>query len=124
LIKVIIALCISIYCYAFMIESSYSVAHIKALKEDKLLLVFLTKEGCEYCNNELTKILQNRKIGRAVENKALFVIVTKNQKDSYPIEMLYTTHYPTLFFLDNHELFYCETLEGEIKATKVLDCLE
>ena len=61
-----------------MIESSYSVAHIKALKEDKLLLVFLTKEGCEYCNNELTKILQNRKIGRAVENKALFVIVTKN----------------------------------------------
>ena len=109
--------------YTFMIERSYTVAHIKAVKENKMLLVFLTKKECKYCNKELMKILQNKKLDKAIKNRALFVIIIKNQKESYPIEMLYSTRYPTLFLLDKYELSHCKALRGEMNPKQILDCL-
>jgi len=124
LIKILLIFFIVTYGYAFRVESSYVVAHKKALKEDKILLVFLTKKSCLYCNSEFTKLLENVAIDKIIEKRAIFVIVMKNQKESYPIEMLFTREYPTLFFLDKHELFHCETLYGEMKVEKVLECIE
>ncbi len=40
------------------------------------------------------------------------VIITEGQKSSYPLEMLYTLTYPTLFFLTPHELFLSDMLIG------------
>jgi len=109
--------------FGFSIESSYEKAHQKAVKEDKILMVYLTQKGCHRCRDELVKILQNKKLRLAIEKSALFVVVLKNQKESYPIEMLYTSEYPTLFFLDKRELFLCEALRGETKVDKILECL-
>jgi len=109
--------------YAFRIESSYDKAHQKALKEHKILLVFLTKKGCDYCNKELQKILQNKMLNALIEKKAVFAIVRQGQKESYPIEMLYTKNYPALFFLNENELFTCKTLYT-LSSKEIIKCLK
>jgi len=106
-----------------VIESSYESAHKKALKEHKMLIVFLTKKSCSHCNNTLEKIILNKNVTSLIGKKALFCIVTKEQKESYPIEMLYTLEYPTLFFLDSTELFVCDALKGNIKLSQIQNCL-
>lgn len=106
-----------------MIESSYESAHKKALKEHKILIVFLTKESCPQCNTVLKKIIRDKEVASLIEREALFCIVTKGQKSSYPIEMLYTSEYPTLFFLDANELFNCNTLVGKVELSKIKECL-
>lgn len=106
-----------------MIENNYEIAHKKAMKRDKILLVYLVKRDCLHCNTELMKIMQNKKLSELIEKKAVFVVINKEQKDSYPIEMLYVTEYPTLFFLDKYELFACKTLRTNIEIKEVKSCL-
>jgi len=47
------------------------------------------------------------------------VFIIKNQKRSYPIEMLYSHEYPALFFLDENELFICDPISGNITPTLI-----
>jgi len=49
------------------------------------------------------KIINSNNISSFIEKNAVFVIVYKEQKNTFPIEMLYTTQYPTLFFLDKYK---------------------
>jgi thioredoxin-related protein len=107
-----------------MIEKSYESAHQKVLKSDKILMVYLTKKRCKYCNEELAKIVQNHTLSSLIDKHAIFVIVYQKQKDSYPIEMLFATEYPTLFFLDQNELFICKALRGSIKLKDIELCIK
>ena len=109
---------------AFVIENNYASAHRKAINTDKILLVYLIKKDCMHCNKELMKIMQNKKLAALIEKKTVYVIINKDQEESYPIEMLYTPHYPTLFFLDRYELFHCKTLEKNIEEKAIENCLE
>ncbi len=109
---------------AFVVESSYSVAQKKAKKLEKTLMVFLVNDACKKCNKELSKLLKNPKISALIEKKAVFTIVHREQKQSYPIEMLFTKEYPTLFFLDTSELFECDAMIGKVKVSKVEHCLK
>ena len=106
-----------------MIENSYNSAHQKAIKMNKILLVYLIKKNCAYCNGELMKIMQNKRLSALIDKKTVFVIVNQEQKESYPIEMLYTTDYPTLFFLDKYELFHCQSLQRNIEVQDIENCL-
>ncbi len=106
-----------------MIESNYEVAQQKALKSNKILLVFLTKKECTYCNKELRKILNSKNITSLIEKKAIFLLVYKAQYESFPRELLYATHYPTLFFLDKYELFSCRALRENINIKDIITCL-
>ena len=108
----------------FKIENRYDTAHQKALKSDKILMVYLTKKNCPACNKELIKIMSNKKIASLIEKDAVFVVVYQKQQESYPIEMLYTTYYPALFFLDKYELFSCEALQRNIKPQEIINCLK
>jgi len=108
----------------FKIENRYDTAHQKALKSDKILMVYLTKKNCPDCNKELIKIRNNKKIASLIEKDSIFVVVYQKQKGSYPIEMLYTTYYPALFFLDKYELFICEALQKNIKPQETINCLK
>jgi len=112
------------YAYAFTIESSYAAAHKKAIEENKIIMVFLSERSSNYCNAKLLQIIQNKEITKLIEEKAVFVVVMKDQKESYPIEMLYSRVYPTLFFLDTDELPYCRALRSEIKNKEISDCLQ
>ena len=124
LTKVIVALLFFVtLSQAFIIESSYEVAHKKALKSNKTLIVFLTTQDCKHCNDALKKILMDKATSSLIEKNALFSIIHKGQKESYPIEMLFTLEYPTLFFLDKHELFSCDALVSHIDLKKLQKCL-
>ena len=109
---------------AFVVESSYSVAQQKAKKLEKTLMVFLVNDACKECNKELSKLLKNPKISALIEKKAVLTIVHRGQKQSYPIEMLFTLEYPTLFFLDSSELFECDAMRGKVEISKLESCLE
>ena len=105
-------------------ESSYGMAQQKAKRLEKILMVFLINNSCRECNRELSKLLKSPEITVLIEKKAVFTIVHREQKESYPIEMLFTQEYPTLFFLNASELFVCDALSGEIETSKVESCLE
>ncbi|WP_457746122.1 thioredoxin family protein [Sulfurimonas sp.] len=124
MIKTLIVLVYASYSFAFSVDSSYNRAHQKAIKENKMLLVFLSKKECPHCNKELYKILNNEPLKAALSKRAVFVVVFKNQNESYPVEMLYTLEYPTLFFLDKYELFSCSAMRSEIEIKGLLECIE
>jgi len=99
--------------------SNYEKAHQQSLKEKKYLLVFLMQEK----DTTVMKMFQTTFINQSyiskINQKFIAVIVRKNQKESYPIELLYTKKYPTLFFLTQEELFAYTPLEG-YTSTKTL----
>jgi hypothetical protein len=124
LIKSIVIITLLIfYADAFMVESSYAKAHTKALKTGKSLVVFLTKKDCPQCNVELAKIIHNEDISLAISKYAVFVIVRQGQKESYPIEMLYTMQYPALFILDQKELQKCNESAVKFDIKHIVQCL-
>jgi hypothetical protein len=61
----------------------------------------------------------NQKYIDTINEKYISVLIIKDQKSSYPIEMLYTFTYPSLFFLDENELFIHEPLRGDITPEKL-----
>ena len=93
---------------------SFDEAHKQALKYDKKLMVLLIKKDCQVCKESIKSTFINQSYIDDINRDFISVIITKNQKESYPIEMLYTLAYPTLFFLDNRELFICKPLKGKI----------
>ncbi len=67
----------------------------------------------------LRTLLGNNKLRTLINEKAVFVVVVKETKQSYPIEMLYTPIVPALFFLDENELFLHDPLTGVITADEI-----
>ena len=92
--------------------SNYDKAHEKALKENKILMVYLIEDNCFLCKEMLKNTFQNQPYIEKVNEKFISVIVIKNQTQSYPIEMLYTMVYPAVFFLNAQELFIGENIFG------------
>ncbi len=103
---------------------SYDKAHQEAMKQDKMLMVLLIKRDSKVCQETIKTTFMNQSYIDKINTKFISVIVSKNQKSSYPIEMLYTLTYPTLFFLDSKELFICEAILGEITPDKLISHLE
>jgi thioredoxin-related protein len=95
-------------------RASYDKAHQEALKENKLLMVLLVKDNCEPCSKILATTFRDQSYIKKINEKFVSVIVKKGQKQSYPIEMLYTMIYPALFFLNSKELFISENIFGYI----------
>jgi len=76
-------------------------------------MVLLIEKDCKPCQEVIKNTFMHKSY-----------LVSKDQKSSYPIEMLYTFTYPTLFFLDNRELFICKPIRGEISPDKLKSYLE
>ena len=104
-------------------QSDYEKAHSQALKENKNLLILLVDQP----SSELIKrSFMNQAYVKEINREFIAVYVMKNQKSSYPIELLYTLEYPALFFLDKYELYSCEYLSGDLTpqliAQRLKDC--
>ena len=99
-------------------------AHKQALKENKKLMVLLIEKECAACQKTIKTTFMNQIYLEEINDKFISVIVTKDQKSSYPIEMIYTFTYPSLFFLDNKELFVCEPIRGEVSPERLKSHLE
>lgn len=105
-------------------SGNFDKAHQEAVKENKKLMVLLIEKDCKSCQESIRTTFLNQPYIDEINDNFISVIVTKNQKDSYPIEMLYTFSYPTLFFLDNRELFVCKPIRGEVTPERLKNHLK
>jgi len=105
-------------------QGDFDKAHKSALKENKLLMVLLLQKDDIRSKELISTAFTNKEYINLINAKFISVIVTKGQKGSYPIEMLYTSTYPTLFFLNHNELFICKPLQGEITPQRLRDHLK
>jgi len=94
-------------------EGNYDTAHQKALKEHKRLLVLVVKKNDSLSSWIIKHTLMDKPYVDMINKNMVSVIVTYEGALSYPIEMYYTTTFPTLFFVDSQkELFLREPLYG------------
>ena len=99
----------------------YDKALQQALTEHKPLLVFVVKKKTKLCNTIVQQHFMNHPYIDTINAKMIAVMVTYEGKTSYPIEMYYTTTFPTLFFVDTQtEMFMSEPLYGEQISTATL----
>jgi len=100
---------------------NYDVAHQKALKEHKPLLVLVVKKNNSLSSQIIKNVFMDRDYVDAINSKMVPVIVTYEGTLSYPIEMYYTTVFPTLFFVDSQrELFLKKPLYGKEITKEVI----
>ena len=96
---------------------NYDKALQKAQKEHKPLMVLLVKKECTSCNNVIKKSFMGQEYVKHLNQKFVSVIVTYEGRESYPIEMFYSTSFPTLFFVSSEteqflsEPFYADQIE-------------
>ena len=74
-----------------------------AQKEKRPMMILLVKKDCKHCNNIIVKYFMNRDYIDALNQTHIAVIVTYEGRLSYPIEMFYSTTFPTLFFVDSRD---------------------
>jgi hypothetical protein len=92
---------------------NYDAAHQKALKEHKPLLVLVVKKNDPLSSWIIKHTLMDKPYVDMINKNMVSVIVTYEGDLSYPIEMYYTTTFPTLFFVNSQkELFLREPLYG------------
>jgi len=94
------------------------------IKEHKNLLVLLVEKNSLKSQEVLRATFMNQAYIGRLNAQFIAILVTKGQKRSYPIEMLYTFTYPSLFFLDSHELFIHEPIRGNINSKTVKSALK
>jgi hypothetical protein len=90
-----------------------------AHREHKNILVLLLDKHTPQTNKIIQESFINQEYLGELKKKFIGVIVLKDTKESYPIELLYTQTFPSLFFLSTEELFLCEPLEGIITPQKI-----
>lgn len=105
-------------------QSNFDQAHQKALKEHKHLLVLLIEKNSLISTELLRTTFMNQPYIKRLNAEFIAILVTKGQKKSYPIEMLYTFTYPSLFFLNSDELFLHEPIRGNINPKTVKSTLK
>ena len=111
---ILILFCVSLKAEYISWQSNYDEAHQEALKENKMLMVLLIEDECADCHKILRTTFKDKEYIKRINELFVTVLVTKGQKGSYPIEMLYTMTYPSVFFLNSKELFVCENIFGYI----------
>jgi len=95
-------------------QGNYHQALTQAKDLNQSLLVLVVKAGEKRCGEIIAKSLMNQPYIEAINQQMIAVMVTYEGSLSYPIELYYTTVFPTLFFVDSHkETFLGEPLYGE-----------
>ncbi len=107
-------------------QSNYDKALAQAHDENKSLLVLVVKEGEPRCNEVIVKSLMNQPYIERMNQQMIAVMVSYEGRLSYPIELYYTTLFPTLFFVDSkRETFLGQPLYGdEINASSIKNHLD
>ena len=99
----------------------YNTALELAKKEHKPLLVLLVKKSDKSSSKIIQNSFMNQSYIKRINQKTIPVIITYEGRVNYPIEMYYTTTFPTLFLVDTKtETFMKEPLYGNQILPKVL----
>ena len=97
-------------------QGDFEKARAQAVQENKGLMVFLITGNDKVAMQMLTKNFRDQTYIACINKNYISILIQKDQPSSYPIELLYTLEYPSLFFLDTQELFTKETLSGYVSA--------
>jgi len=99
----------------------YDTALQLAQIQHKPLLVLLVKKDDKASAKIIQNSFMNQPYIHEINQKMVPVMVMYEGKASYPVEMYYTTVFPTLFLVDTRsETFMNEPLYGEQISQKVL----
>ena len=100
---------------------NYDKALQQAKKENKPLLVFVVKKDSSLSHKIIKNQFMNQPYVDTINKKCVSVMVTYNGRISYPIEIYYTTVFPSLFFVNTQtETFMREPMYGEKISNQVL----
>lgn len=92
----------------------YNKAHQYALKVNKPMMVLLVKKNSIKSNKIIIENFMNQPYIDKLNQKFVAIMVTYNSKISYPIELYYSTVFPTLFFVNSRdERFLYEPMYGD-----------
>ncbi len=100
-------------------QGSYALARQEAHMQEKDILVLLVQKKNQHINKIIQESFMDQAYIAKLNQKFVAVIVEKGAVQSYPIELLYTQVFPSLFFLSHDELFLCKPLEGKITPAKI-----
>jgi uncharacterized protein YyaL (SSP411 family) len=96
-------------------QSNYSKALKQAQQQNKILMVLLIKNNSQSCKDIVKNIFTNQSYLKTLNQKTVAVIVNKDSEANYPIEMFYSTTFPTLFFVNpQNEIFIKDPYYGNI----------
>ncbi len=91
-------------------------------KTGRPLLVLMVSKDCGGCRKVLTTAFRDTQVAAWVNRHTVPVIVTK-EFGNYPVEMLYTLDYPTLFLMDSEERFLKKPLKGAVEGRSLREWL-
>lgn len=79
----------------------YDKALAKARNERKQIMVLLVKKDCKLCNKIIVRNFMNHNYISDINKEYVSIIITFGNKNTYPVELYYSTNFPTLFFVDS-----------------------
>ena len=103
----------------------YDKAQKLAIQEQKLMMVLLVEEDCMPCNEMIKNVFMNHDYIDTLNQKVISVIVTKDSRISYPIELFYSTTFPILFLVDSkNETFINKPFYGRVDVDKLVSTVD
>lgn len=85
---------------------SYDKALITAQKEKKNLMLFIASSKNDNSNEILKKYFLNQEYIEYINKNFISVLISIEHKTSYPIELFYTTSFPSIFFVSYEDESY------------------
>ena len=82
---------------------SYDKALEIAQKEKKNMMLFIASSKDKNSNEILRKHFQNQDYINYLNTNFISVLITVEHKTSYPIELFYTTNFPSIFFASHKD---------------------
>ena len=82
-------------------RGDYNAAHREALEKGHPLLVLLIREKCTACRDLVLRLAVDTEISSWINRSTVPVIVRADERSDYPVELYYTTRFPTLFWTDS-----------------------
>jgi thioredoxin-related protein len=89
-----------------------------AQKQKRPMMVLLVRNDCTACNEMIKNLFINRPYIQKLNTQFVSVIVNASNKHSYPIELFYSTVFPTLFFVNPQEQFIYKPIYKSITQDK------
>lgn len=82
----------------FKYETNYNIAHTKALKEDKILLIMMEKHGCPNCAYMKDIVFERENILNYI-NEHYIVLLLNVDRRNYPTRFI-SSRAPTFYFIN------------------------
>jgi len=100
-------------------HGDYTQALLSAKKQNKNIMLFLQEKDCGECKKMLQTTLYNQDYIKKINDSYISIIVQRENKISYPIELFYTLTYPTVFFINTKdESFLTNPIYGYVTPQK------